>query len=172
MQKRKILPHIDLLGYYQFVTFRTYESLDHYIMKVREENIERKKREYIIDRYLDSSLKGAYLNGKVLLYLKEFLFSLDGDVYDLVAFVVMPNHVHILFRQIDSLDITMQKIKGGSALGINKILNRRGKFWESNYYDRVIRDEKQFRITYDYIKYNALRADLDDWEERFFGIYE
>jgi len=172
MQKRKVLPHIDLAGYYQFVTFRTHESLDDYIMRVREQNIESKKREYVIDRYLDGSLKGAYLSGKALVYLKDFLFSLDGDVYALVAFVVMPNHVHILFRQIDALDITMQKIKGGSAFGINKILNRKGKFWESNYYDKVIRDEKQFGVVYNYIKYNALKADLNDWEERFFGIYE
>jgi len=172
MQKRKVLPHIDLEGYYQFVTFRTHDSLDDYIARVRAQEIESKKQEYIIDRYLDNSSKGAYLNGEVLAYLKDFLHSLDGDLYELVAYMVMPNHVHILFRQTDALDTTMQKIKGASAFAINKMLDRKGKFWEKNYYDKVIRDVSQFRVVYDYIKYNALKANLDDWEERFFGIYE
>jgi REP element-mobilizing transposase RayT len=172
MQKRKVLPHIDLAGYYQFVTFRTHDSLDDYITRVRAQEIESKKQEYIIDRYLDNSSKGAYLNGEVLTYLKGFLHSLDGDLYELVAFVVMPNHVHILFRQTDALNTTMQKIKGTSAFAINKMLDRKGKFWEKNYYDKIIRDASQFGIVYDYIKYNALKANLDDWEERFFGIYD
>jgi len=172
MQKRKVLPHINLLGYYQFVTFRTQDSLDDYITRVRKEKIDSKKQEYLIDRYLDNSLKGAYLNNEVLEFLKDFLKSLDKEIYELIAFVVMPNHIHILFKQIEDLDITIKKIKGESAYRINKILARQGKFWEKNYYDKIIRDKKQFWLVYDYIKYNAIKANLADSKERFFGIYD
>jgi len=52
MHKRKVLPHINLLGYYQFVTFRTQDSLDDYITRVRKEKIDSKKQEYLIVRQL------------------------------------------------------------------------------------------------------------------------
>ena len=170
--KRKVLPHISLIGYYQFVTFRTQDSLDDYIKRIREQNIESKKQEYLIDNYLDNSTKGAYLNDNVLCYLKKFFKELDQNIYELVAFVVMPNHVHILFKQIEEMTLIMKKLKGESAYNINKILHRSGNFWERNYYDKVVRDEAQFLTVYDYIKYNGLKAGLDDWEERFFGIYD
>jgi len=121
MQIKKNLPHINLKGYYQFVTFRTQDSLDNYITKIRTQNIKSKKREYLIDKYLD---------------------------------------------------ITLKKIKGESAYKINKMLNKSGKFWEKNYYDKVIRNEEHFNIVYNYIKFNGFKAGLEEWEDRFYGIYE
>ena len=171
MQIKKSLPHINLQGSYQFVTFRTQDSLDDFIAKIRNEDIEIKKQEYLIDKYLDNSLKGAYLNGEVLLFLKDFLKSLDKIFYELVSFVIMPNHIHLLFKQIEDLNMIVKRIKGESAFRINKMLNRSGRFWEKNYFDKVIRDEKHFNIVYDYIKFNGLKAGLEDWEERFYGIY-
>jgi len=173
MQKRKTLPHINLKGYYQFVTFRTQDSLDEYIHKIRSfNNIKIKKQEYLIDKYLDTSLKGAYLNGKVVKFLRDFLISLDNYMYELVAFIIMPNHIHMLFKQIKNLEDIIKTVKGKSAYEINKILGRSGKLWERNYYDKVIRDEKQFSIVYDYIKYNGIKAGVNNLEDRFFGIYE
>ena len=173
MQKRKTLPHINLKGYYQFVTFRTQDSLDEYIHKIRSfNNIKIKKQEYLIDKYLDTSLKGAYLNGRVVKFLRDFLISLDNYMYELVAFIIMPNHIHMLFKQIKNLEDIIKTVKGKSAYEINKILGRSGKLWERNYYDKVIRDEKQFSIVYDYIKYNGIKAGVNNLEDRFFGIYE
>ena len=113
----------------------------------------------------------TYLNGEVLLFLKDFLKSLDKIFYELVAFVIMPNHIHLLFKQIEDLKVIIKKIKGESAFRINKMLNRSGRFWEKNYFDKVVRDEKHFGIVYDYIKHNGLKAGLEDWKERFYGIY-
>jgi len=86
---KKNLPHIDTLDHYQFVTFRTHDSLDDYLLKVHNENISTKLKQYKIDEYLDSSSKGSYL--------KSFLISKNDDLYELIAFCVMPNHIHILF---------------------------------------------------------------------------
>ncbi|WP_035003741.1 transposase [Lebetimonas sp. JH292] len=172
MQIKKTLPHINLKGYYQFVTFRTQDSLDSYIRKIRAQNIENKKQEYLIDKYLDNSLKGAYLNDEIFEFLKDFLINLDKIFYELIAFTIMPNHIHLLFKQIKDLDIIIKKIKGESAYRINKMLNKSGKFWEKNYYDKVIRNEEHFNIVYNYIKFNGFKAGLKDWKERFYGVYE
>ena len=171
-KNKKFLPHIDMTGYYQFVTFRTYDSLDEFVYKIRTKDISDKKKEFKIDAYLDNSKKGAYLNGNILAYLKEYFVSKDKTFYDLVAFSIMPNHVHIVFKQNDTIFKIMQQIKGGTAYKINKMLQREGKFWEDNYYDKVIRDKRLFDIVYAYIKNNATKANLKDAKERFYSVYK
>ena len=119
---RRFLPHIDLIGYYQFVTFRTHDSIDDYLKRVRNEDISSREKEYKIDQYIDLSTKGCYLNGDILEYLKEFFISKDKSFYDLVTFCVMPNHVHILFRQNEELQKIMKILKGSTSFNINKML--------------------------------------------------
>ena len=169
---RRFLPHIDMVGYYQFVTFRTHDSLDDFIKKIRSEEISSRKQEYKIDQYIDQSPNGAYLDNEVLKYLYRYFVIQDKNLYDLVAFTIMPNHVHIFFKQNVELPQIMKRIKGATAFAINKMLDRKGIFWEENYYDKLIRDEVHFSQVYDYIKYNAVKVDLRDAEERFYGIYE
>ena len=169
---RKFLPHIDMLEYYQFVTFRTHDSLDEFVKKMRRTDMPNRKKEHEIDQYLDQSSNGAYLNGDALKYLYRYLIDQDKILYDLVAFTIMPNHVHILFKQKSSLPTIMKRIKGATAFAINKILDKKGRFWEENYYDRLIRDDSHFAKIYDYIKYNAVKANLKNAEERFYSIYE
>jgi len=169
---RRFLPHVDLVGYYQFVTFRTHDSIDDYLKRIRNEDIGSREQEYKIDQYIDLSTKGCYLNGDVLEYLKEFLISKDKSFYDLVAFTVMPNHVHILFKQNDELRKIMKILKGSTSFHINKMLSNKGTFWEENYYDTVIRDEAHFDTVYAYIKNNPIKADLEDYKERFYSVYE
>ena len=171
-EKKKFLPHLDMAGYYQFVTFRTYDSLDDFVLKIRKKDIPDKQKEFEVDQYLDRSLKGCYLNGAVLEYLKKYFIGKDKTFYELIAFSIMPNHVHMIFKQNDNLSKIMQQIKGGTSYKINKMLQREGKFWEDNYYDKVIRDKRHFDIVYEYIKNNALKANLEDAKERFYSVYE
>ena len=84
----------------------------------------------------------------------------------------MPNHVHLLFQQFQPLPTIMHHIKGASGYLINKHSGQLGKLWDRGYFDKVVRDEKQFQVTYDYIKNNAYKAGLADADERFYGIYE
>lgn len=166
------LPHLSLQGHYQFVTFRTKESVDVYMKKMQGCSDANSVKQYKIDSYLDSSTKGAYLNGKVLDAVKAYIFSKDKEIFDLLAFCIMPNHVHILFKEIKSLRETMKLLKGGSAHMINKLLNQKGSFWANEYYDKLIRDEKHFAVVYNYIKNNPIKANLKDSKDRFYGIYE
>ena len=170
---KHFLPHIDAIGYYQFVTFRTYESLDDLIFGMRNKReMGDKQKEYFIDQYSDRSKKGAYLNGDVMRFLKEYFIDKDGELYGLVAFCIMPNHVHIIFKQDRELPTIMQQIKGATAYRINKMLNKKGRFWEGSYYDTIVRDEKHFDTVYHYVKNNPLKAGLKDFKERFYSVYE
>jgi hypothetical protein len=179
------LPHIDLVGHYQFVTFRTFDSIDEFIRKWDfSPAISNKEKQLKIDEYLDTSINGAYLQDKVLEWLFEFLLQQDKKLYDLVAFAIMNNHVHILFKPLQSLSKVMQMIKGVSAKKINELLGKNGRFWADDYYDKAIRDEKHFWVVYEYIKNNPLKIDNRGTEvplpksgakatlPRFYGIYE
>ncbi len=169
--KYKKLPHISLNNYYQFVTFRTKDSLDEFLLKISNLDINSSKKQYQIDNHLDSSHKGAYLNGEVLELFKRYILKQDKKLFDLIAFVIMPNHVHILFKETVKLNEAIRKLKGGSAFLINKRLDKKGQFWSDNYYDKAIRDDKHFEVVYNYIKNNPIKGGLKDAQDRFYTVY-
>lgn len=173
-KRHKNLPHLDLKGHYQFITFRTYESVDDFIKKIQQNHQTNSQKQQIIDKYLDTSSNGAYLKNEILEYLYDFLKSKDKNYYNLIAFAIMSNHVHLLIKPLDDLSSIIHKIKGASAKTINQMLNKNGKFWANEYYDKAIRDEKHFDITYNYIKNNPLKLKESKkmYHKRFYGIYE
>ncbi len=164
------LPHFNAENRYQFVTFRTYDSVDAIVKKKNNENVKVQIKQFEIDKYLDESSKGSYLNGNVLEFLKLFFHEKDNELYDLTAFCIMPNHVHILFKQKEALKDIMKILKGSSSITINKLLDRNGKFWENGYYDKIVRDEKHYETVYNYIRNNPLKVGLSS--DRFFGKYD
>ncbi|MFT6985465.1 MAG: putative transposase [Psychromonas sp.] len=169
----KSLFHIDQINTIQFVTFRTQESIADYLQK-NITGIERSTSELQLkqDDFLDNSSAGALLNGELITQLLAFFKSKNTIYYHLIAVSIMPNHVHLLFKQILPLVNIMQKTKGASAFLVNKYCQRKGILWDRGYFDKVVRTERQFQITYQYIKNNALKAGLKDAKQRFYGIYE
>ena len=171
--KRRTLYHYSKLGTYQFVTFRTLDSVDDYLHRVNKKSaLSISQRQRDIDSYCDQSNKGCYLNDEVIDIIKSHIIQLDPEFYVLIAVSVMPNHVHFLFQQKQSLRKIMQHVKGGTAFFVNKAVSRQGELWERGYFDKAIRDERHFLLTYEYIKNNAVKANLKDAEQRFYGIYE
>ena len=170
----KHLAHIDLKHHYQFVTFHTFDSVDSYIKKISSSGSSNcSKRQLIIDTYLDQSTNGAYLNEDALLYLHESLMAQDRKLYQLIAFCIMPNHVHILCKPLITLSLTMRIIKGRSAKSINAMSGTKGRFWASDYYDRLIRSEHHLKVVYRYIKRNPMVLnEAEDSPVRFYGIYD
>ena len=167
------LPHIDLIGHYQFITFRTDDSTDTLLKKLALQNKPNNKIQLEIDNYLDGSDNGAYLKGEVLSTLSDFLKSKNKIIYELIAFSIMPNHVHVLIKPLEKLAPVMHTIKGSSAKLINEILGESGKFWANDYYDRAIRNEKHFEIVYEYIKNNPVKlGEAEASLPRFYGIYD
>lgn len=94
--------------------------------------------------------------------IEEALLEFDGKRYALVAWCVMPNHVHALIetRQGYALDRVVHSWKSFTAHAANKVLNRSGAFWAPDYFDRYIRDEAHLASTMEYIEFNPVRARL------------
>jgi putative transposase len=98
----------------------------------------------------------------------------------LYAWVIMPNHVHVLFKVFDvPMSHLMDAWKGFTAKQANKVLARRGKFWQDDYWDTFMRDEEHERRTRKYIETNPIKAALlldgKKWpwsSERFRDNYE
>ena len=84
--------------------------------------------------------------------LSGFIKSKDTLSYELIAFCIMPNHVHLLIKPFHELARVMQLLKGASAKLINQAMTRKGKFWATDYYDKLIRSDKHFAVVYQYIK--------------------
>ncbi len=83
----------------------------------------------------------------------------DGIRYDLDTFVVMPNHVHLLFHPFKdhTLPNIIQSLKSFTARKINKSLNQSGTLWQPDYWDRLIRSQKHFDWTRKYIQQNPIK---------------
>ncbi len=172
-KKHSNLPHLDIKHHYQFITFRTYDSVDAYLKKLSKQAIPNRQKQLLIDEYLDKSTLGAVLNNDVLELLCVFIKKYHSVLYELIAFCIMPNHVHLLIKPMADLDKLMQKLKGGSANQINEVLRRKGSFWAADYYDTLIRDDRHFSTVYRYIKNNPLVLnEAKASTPRFYGIYE
>ena len=169
-KKHNKLPHISLQGHYQFVTFRTYDSVDTYVQNIQNSNELEKIKQYKIDTYLDTSLNGAYFYDEVIDIMIDVILEEDEHLYDMEIVAIMPNHVHMLFKQNSDMSQIMKYLRAKSAIEINRFLKRDGKFWADGYFDKLIRDEKHFETVYNYIKNNPIKAGLQD--ERVFGKYE
>src|SRR4051812_49111918 len=87
-------------------------------------------------------------------------------LYDLFAYVVMPNHVHILVEPYTQLPIIMRWLKGRTARVANRILGHQHEsFWMDESYDHIIRTAQEFKDTIRYIEANPVRARLVDSPE-------
>ncbi|MBZ5665658.1 MAG: transposase [Acidobacteriia bacterium] len=93
---------------------------------------------------------------------------------DVDAVVVMPDHVHMIFaplineqaREVFSLAEIMDAIKGASAHKINRLLERMGKVWQTESFDRVLRSSEKLDEKIQYILENPVRKGLvTTWTE-------
>ena len=87
----------------------------------------------------------------------------EGDEVDfeLHAWAVMPNHVHLLFTAYRPLPEIMRRLKGGTARKANVLLNRAGqRFWQDESYDRLVRNRQEFERVRNYILQNPVKAGL------------
>ncbi|HEY5792257.1 MAG TPA: class I tRNA ligase family protein [Chthoniobacterales bacterium] len=94
--------------------------------------------------------------------LKHF----DGERYDLLAWCVMPNHVHVVFTPIGdhSLSGILHSWKSFTANKANEALGRTGEFWQRESYDHLIRNSEEFSRQVQYALANPEKAGLRDWK--------
>jgi type I restriction enzyme R subunit/putative DNA methylase len=81
--------------------------------------------------------------------------------YDLAAYVIMSNHVHLLLLPKIAPSRLLQSLKGAAAREANRILGRTGEtFWQAESYDHWVRDEAEWKRIVAYIEQNPVKAGL------------
>jgi REP element-mobilizing transposase RayT len=138
---------------------------------------ERTEREYYalfmerIDHWLDKGMGSCVLRDAAnAAIVAGALHHFDGERHTLASFVVMPNHVHVLFRPKGNHKLRgiLQSWKGFTTREINKRLGRRGALWQEDYWDRLVRSYAHFEYYFGYIKENPARAGLKPGEFIYF----
>ncbi|NLT71579.1 MAG: leucine--tRNA ligase [Verrucomicrobiaceae bacterium] len=184
------LPHWTQDGATYAVTFRLADSLAKSVLdayraereelsaevkrkggKIRSEDASRLRQLYSerIESYLDSGKGECWLArpeiaDRVAATLKHF----DGDRYDLYAWCVMPNHVHVVLQPKGehSLESILHSWKSYTGNEINKALQRSGEVWQAESYDHLIRDLDDLNANIAYTLNNPANAGLGEWKWR------
>lgn len=107
-----------------------------------------------------ASYFGAHLLGDpaAAQSMEATLLHFDGERYRLLAWCVMPNHVHVVAEQVEGWPLAhiVHSWKSFSAKQINRALNRTGAVWMREYFDRFMRDNDHLTTTIAYVEHNPV----------------
>ena len=162
---RRRLPHIHPQDSYLFLTWRLWGSLPAKV-DAHPSAYPTSGHSFVAqDRVLDRDATGPlWLKHSAIanLVAEAILLGETGrHFYELHAWVVMPNHVHILILPRVPVSVIMRWLKGSTARSANKILGRTGQpFWQDESYDHFLRDSSRIGRTVSYIENNPVSAGL------------
>jgi REP element-mobilizing transposase RayT len=163
--ERGYLPHRDEPGLTQMVTFHMADSFPaslrsewQALVEIEDNDVRRKQ----LQAYLDKGRGECPLRQPRLAELVEgALRFYHGKDYELRAWVVMPNHVHVLFAAgKKSMGQIIGDWKEYTAREANKLLKRRGQFWAADYWDTFMRNSNHELQARNYAERNPVKAGL------------
>jgi len=123
---------------------------------------------------------GFFLNDAALASILTQAFHFyNGKKYELHAYCVMSNHVHLLIRALRRengeyylIADLIRGLKRYTAHELNKLWGKSGQFWDDYYFDRIIRDEHNYFAVVEYILNNPVKAGLASkrelWRDSYF----
>jgi putative transposase len=132
-------------------------------------------RRYFLDfdRFLDAqqSENNWLCEERIATIVSDAIHYRDIIKYDLICFCIMPNHVHLVVEILEKhyantkttekyLVKVLQSLKSYTAKEANNLMKREGQFWQSENYDRVIRDEKELERVINYVVNNPVKSGL------------
>ncbi len=94
--------------------------------------------------------------------VQRALMYFDAERYRLLAWCVMPTHVHVLVEIHASWPMAsvVHSWKSFTANAVNRRLGRTGRLWGREFFDRVVRDEDHLEVVRNYIENNPVAAGL------------
>jgi REP element-mobilizing transposase RayT len=125
----------------------------------------------LVQHIVFSTARGDALleNAQAAELVERSLFFFEGARYRLVAWCVMPTHVHVIIEQMGGWPLARiaHSWKSFTANGINRLLGRDGPVWLREYFDRFMRNNDHLETTIDYVESNPVLAGLvmrpEDW---------
>ena len=182
--ERGYLPHCDFPGLVQFVTFRLADSMPvsrrgewEHLLKIEDDREKRTK----LEEYLDRGVGECHLcDPRIARIAEDALLHFHNERYELLAWCVMPNHVHALvhvwqtplWKMVRSWKQFVQT-QTNRMFGERRPLARRGEVvdgkepcrrpafqWQRDYWDTFMRDEAQEKTAIRYIENNPVMVKL------------
>jgi len=189
---RGYLPHFESSDVTQHVTFHLADSLPQTVLlrleaelkflPAEKRDAEPRKR---VDAWIDAGHGSCVLRDPAIAdMVLDSLLTFDSQRYRLLAWVVMPNHVHILFQPINRWTVA-KIVAAWKKFTARKICDERrdsdgripgtpisrlaasSPVWHREYWDRYIRDEGHLAQVIEYIHLNPVRAGLAATPERW-----
>ena len=171
---RGYLPHFDEAGTVQFLTFRLVDAVPAATVTTWKTDLKLSGGEKaddprcarlrgLIERFADQGHGACWLkDGRVAQVVQDALLHFDGERYRLLAWVIMPNHVHAVIETLPGfpLDGVIHSWKSFTAKRANRLLGRSGAFWMGDYFDRYVRDEAHLWDVRRYMEENPVKAGL------------
>jgi REP element-mobilizing transposase RayT len=159
------LPHRDEPGLVQFVTVRLADAFPEELRGEWESLLaieDDRQRQRELEAYLDKGRGECHLRRPdIARVVEDSLRFRHGFQYELRAWVIMPNHVHVVFQV---MTVPMCQLvdawKGYTAKEVNKRLRRKGRFWQDGYWDTYMRDAEHEARARRYIESNPAKARL------------
>lgn len=202
---RRNLPHIQPVNAHYFITFRLANTVPRAALE--EMLKERLKEEQIIcqkssgpeqqnelyrlhkkyfgryDAWLDRCTHGPRWleDERAASIVAKEIHNLDQVRYRLLAYCVMPNHVHLVidtstFSEVSPSNLggttrkyplsdTLRLLKGRTARYCNQALGQSGAFWHHEGYDHIVRDDRELERIIRYCLENPVKAGLvQNWQ--------
>lgn len=202
---RRRLPHWQPERAMFFITLRLANSLPSHIVQelraaherekrtihAKSSSVDQAKERYTLDEkyfehfdeWLDRCINESprwLADERVARIVTNEIHRLDGQRYLLIAYCLMPNHIHLVidttehaFKPVHRgvtanypLTDTMKLLKGRTARLCNQVLGRNGSFWQAESYDHVIRNQQEYEHIVWYTLNNPVKAGLvEQWED-------
>ena len=185
--ERGYLPHCDFPGLVQFVTFRLGDSMPvsrrgewEHLLKIE---VDREKRTKL-EEYLDRGIGQCHLrDSRIARITENAMLHFHDQRYQLLAWCVMPNHVHVLvniwqwplWKVIQNWKVRVENQRRKLLLPGRRAPSRQvsnddnneprrcsalQQFWQREYWDTFMRDEEQEKTAVRYIENNPMKAKL------------
>jgi putative transposase len=167
-KSQRRLPHFYAIGQPLFVTFRLYGSLP-IGREFPEQSLTSGEAFVAMDRLLDTARFGPiHIKRREVAVMVRSSIQYCGKGCDLHVWVIMPNHVHLLFTPHTNVSSVLCSLKGYSARQANRFLGCTGQpFWQDESYDHLVRGGEEFRRIERYIVNNPVKAGLVKSVEEF-----
>ena len=116
-----------------------------------------------VEEYLDAGHGACWLRRPDVAALVEgALRHFDGERYRLLAWCVMPNHVHALIETREGFPLAgvLHSWKSFTSRKAGKLVGHTGEFWQREYSDRYVRNAEHYQAVVAYIEENPVKAGL------------
>ena len=173
-RSRGYIPHDINPERIQFVTIRLYDAVPKHVISHWQKELNwheglpardprQRKLRIKIDKYLDKGYGTCWLaRPDIAEMIEETLLHDDGIKYNLMAWCIMPNHLHAVVEFIGPycLEQVLQTWKSVTFHKANRLLHRKGSFWFREYFDRYIRNSSHLNDAIEYVENNPVKAGL------------